>query len=646
MEYHTLHQDQFVKPLDDYLRVATDSPEVAIADIPANINNILARYKAAHDGGVELLVLPELCLTGYSAADLFHNQHVLEQTEQGLTELAAATVQGPAMIVGTPLPHKGLLYNCAAVLAEGRITGIVPKSYLPNYKEFYERRWFASGKNIKGENINIIGSETPFGTDLLFDINRTKVGVEICEDAWAPIPPSSYAALAGAEVIVNLSASNELIGKASYRRQLISDLAARLLCGYVYTSAGQGESVADVIYGGHQIIAEPQGISKERLPHAKEHGPLVYDIDRTYIAHNRFVNTTWAEQAAEARTARTYRTITIKTDKPDDERLLRTINPEPFVPSDSPELQRRCEEIFSYMSMALAQRIKEKDTQAIIIGLSGGLDSTLALLTAVHACDLLGVPYDYIHTLAMPAKASSERTQDNAGMLAGALGTTHKIIPIENFAQQMLGVIGHDKTTEDIAYENTQARIRTTLLMNYANRMYGLVQGTGDMSENALGWCTFNGDHMSMYNPNTSIPKTLVRHLVQWYADHLANKRTKEVLLDILDTPISPELTGHGQISQTTEDIIGPYELNDFFLYHNLRYASRPAKIGYLATAAFNDRYRPDVIAEWLNNFLARHTASQWKRDVMPNGPKIGSVSLSPRGDLRMAPNTSINWWK
>lgn len=646
MEYQPLTAEQFTKPVADYLRVATAAPEVTVADVPANIAASLAAYDEIKTRGAELAVLPELGLTGYTAGDLLHNQYVLEQTVAGLTALASATVDGPALVVGAPLVHEGLLYNCGVVMAEGRIAGVVPKSFLPNYKEFYEYRWFSSGRNVTGQTMQLGESAVPFGTDILFRLNDTTVGVEICEDVFAPVNPGTTAALAGAEVIVNLSASNELVGKADYRRSLLQNFTGRLLCGYVYASAGRGESVADVIYGGHQMVAENGRLSAERRPHSPDHTPLLFDIDRTYLAHDRLVNKTFAEQAADSQQLRSYRTIELSAPRPDDPTLLRRVDAQPFVPSNPETLDERCEDIFLNLATALAQRIRDARSDAIVLGLSGGLDSTLALLTGMYACDLLGKPYSFIHTITMPGQASSERTQDNASLLATAIGTSHRVIPINQLATQLLTAIGHDQTTEDITYENAQARMRTTVLMNYANLVHGFVEGTGDLSESAIGWCTFNGDHMSMFNPNAAVPKTLVSHLVRWYADKRSDPAAQAVLQDILATPISPELTGGGDLSQTTESIVGPYALTDFFTYELLRYGSRPSKIGYLAVQAFEGIYDGSTVAEWLNKYLARFTGSQWKRDVAPNGTKVGSVSVSPRGDLRMAPNTSRNWYK
>ena len=634
---------QFEKPVDDYLRVATASPEVAVADPATNVERIIEAYQNAKARHVELLVCPELSLTGYTAADFFQNQHVVERAEQGLQELAAATEDGPALLVGAPIRHNDVLYNCALMLAGGTIQGVVPKVHLPNAKEFYERRWFTSGKDIENKTVRIGGQEVPFGTDLLWEVNGTKVAAEICEDMFAPISPATHAALAGAQVVANLSASNELIGKADWRKTLIESFSGRTACAYVYCSAGRGESVADVIYGGHQIIAENGHIGTERAPLSDDHSPLIYDIDRTYLQHDRMVDKTWADQANDQK----YRTIGITVPAPEDERLERYVDPAPFVPTNPETLDQRCEELFDYTSHALTQRIREKNSKGIVLGLSGGLDSTLALLIALETTKQLDKPADFIHTVTMPAKASSKRTQDNATLLAEATGTTHKVKPIQELTEMFLDTIEHDRQAEDVAYENTQARTRKEILMNYASKLQGALElGTGDMSEIAIGWCTYNGDHMSMFNPNGGIPKTLVQHLVRWYADNKASNEVKTILYDILDTPISPELTGEGDLSQTTEDIVGPYRLNDFFLFELERRGSRPEKIGYLATRAFAGEYDEPTIATRLEYFLDRYVDAQVKREATPNTTKVGTVSESPRGDLRLAPNIAKGWRK
>lgn len=634
----------FEKPTEDYLRVMTASPEVAIADPAVNTATILAAYAEAKAAQAEILALPELSVTGYSAADLFFSKHVQKNTTDALTALAEATVDGPAMVVGAPLVRDGMLFNCGVMLANGEVAGVVPKTYLPNYNEFYEKRWFTSGGHIKDETITIGEQTVPFGTDLLFEVNDTKVGIEVCEDAFAPIPPSAKHALAGAEVIINLSASNELIGKEAFRRQLIAGHAANFICAYVYASAGRGESNADVVYSGHQMVYELGKKLGEVAPF--DEGTTLIDIDTAYIEHDRLVNKTFADQAVEYAGQQPHRTIPLRVPRPNDDTLQRTVSNEAFKPRSQAELDARCETLFNLMAYPLAQRLREGGSDGIVVGLSGGLDSTLALITATIAAEINGQGNDFIHTITMPGDASSERTQSNASKLAEALGTTHSVMPIGELSTQAMARIGHDTVTEDITYENTQARMRTLLLMNYANMIHGMVEGTGDMSEIAQGWCTYNGDHMSMYNPNTSIPKTLMRDLIIWYADNRADPVVKELLYDIVATPVSPELTGTGDLSQETEELIGPYKLHDFFLTEERRRGSAPEKIGYLATLAFKDEFTPNEIGDWLDSFFGRFTKNQWKREATPNGPKVGTVSLSPRGDLRMAPNTSRTWYK
>lgn len=635
----------FTKPVNDYFRVATASPEVVLGDVATNVVTTLKAYEEAGKAQVELLVLPELSITGYSTADLFQNSHVLEETEKGLIALARATTDGPALLVGAPIRHQGRLYNCAVMLANGRIRGIIPKVRLANYREFYEKRWFSTGRNIMDEAVEIGERQIPFGVNIMFNINNTLVGAEICEDMFAATSPATTTALAGAHLIANLSASNELIGKAAWRKTLISSFTGRTMSAYAYTSAGRGESVADVIYGAHQLISENGRIQTEKEPFSEDTTPLVYDIDRTYLEHDRLVNQTWADEAGEVQEDNDYTVIHIGVAKPSDGKLLRYVDAHPYVPQTTTALNARCAELFSDMAHSLAQRIQDANAQSIVIGLSGGLDSTLALLTAVETCKILGVPNSFIHTVTMPAEASSERTQDNATELANALGTTHKIIPVADLSNTLLASIGHNTTDEDVTFQNVQARMRTTVLMNYANFAHGFVVGTGDMSEIAKGWNTFNGDHMSMFNPNNNVPKTLVSFLVKWFAETEADDTAAKVLFDILDTPISPELTGKGDISQETEDLIGPYDLSDFFMFEHLRYGSRPNKIGFLATEVFKDAYTPEEIAKWLTLFLRMHTGSQWKRNVATDGPKIGSTALSPRGDLRMAPNMGPEWF-
>ena len=626
----------------------TGTPEVAIADPRENANRILDVYSKAKDEQVELLVLPELCITGYTTQDLFYRSHVLKRSNEVLLELAKATNNGPAMAVGMPLEVNGVLYNCAAMLANGEIQGIVPKSYVPNDGVFYEGRWFTSGIDVVGQSVKIAGKEVLFGTDQLFEINGHEVAMEICEDMFAPISPAAYSALAGAKVVVNLSASNEVIGKPDTRRTLVSSSASKLNCAYVYVSAGRGESNADTVYGGHQIISELGRIVKELEPlkDSDENFSLIYDIDCAYITHERIRSKTWGSAANQYRlSAPKYRVAEIKVNTP-TQGLHRRVNPSTYKPTNSISLDKRCEYIFDIMSRGLAKQIRKGRTSALVLGKSGGLDSTLAFLTCIDTCDKLGLPHDFIKAQTMPANASSDRTQNNAEALVKSFGASHRVMPISNISSQAMNLIGHDGLTEDIAFENTHARMRTLLLMNYANSVGGIVVGTGDLSEIFQGWSTFNGDHMSFYNPNAGVPKTLVRSLVGWYAENRATESTRQILQDILDTPISPELTGNGELSQTTEDIIGPYELLDFFNQEENRRGSSPEKIGYLASIAFKDVYEEDIIEKWVDSYFTRFTGTQMKRDVMPNGVKVGQVSGSPRSDLRMAPEVSRDWFR
>ncbi|MBP7807111.1 NAD(+) synthase, partial [Candidatus Saccharibacteria bacterium] len=457
-----LMEPQFEKPTADYFRVMTASPEVAVADPAVNTVTILAHYAEAKAAEAELLALPELCVTGYTTADMFFNKHVRNRTEEALTCLAEATLDGPAMVVGAPLVKDGLLYNCAVMLAKGEIAGVVPKTFLPNYNEFYEKRWFTSGRNVRDTNIKIGQNYAPFGTDLLFDVNGTNVGIEVCEDAFAPIPPSAELALAKAEVIINPSASNELIGKEDFRRRLITGHAANFICAYVYTSAGKGESNADVVYGGHQMIAELGKMLDEVTPFTTD--TAIIDIDTAYIEHDRLKNKTYADQAAEFRQGHAYRTISVDVPTPTEDTLKRIVPKEAFEPQNQAEMDRRCETLFNLMAYPLAQRLLDGGSDGIVLGLSGGLDSTLALLTAQYACQIIGKPNSFIHTVTMPGEASSVRTQSNASKLAESMGTTHHVMPIGDLTQEALEIIGHDTTTEDITYENTQARMRTLLL--------------------------------------------------------------------------------------------------------------------------------------------------------------------------------------
>lgn len=620
-------------PQTDFLRVATATPKVHIANCERNAQEITYLYKEAMGKKVAIVVFPELCITGYSLGDLVQRGDLLRDALKSLMHLARQTYNSQtAMIVGLPIRVNNQLYNCAAVLAGGQVKGLVPKQNMPNYKEFYEQRWYSTWS---GENTTIVidDKKVPFGTRQLFNIADTLVGIEICEDLWMPNPPSQNLALNGALVICNPSASPEIVSKGEYRRQLVASTSARLLAGYVYASAEASESTAEIVMSGHGLIAEGGRLLEERQPFDDEAPRLVVaDIDTAHLKLDRTQNTNFTN-------AHDYEVIQCDGKRTQKD-FVGSVNPMPFVPAGD---SARLDTILNIQAHGLKKRLQNLPAkhQRVILGLSGGLDSTLALLVAVRTAKLLGKPAKKcIHAVTMPSRASSKRTQTNAEKLANALGIAHEIIPIGELAKDQLIALGHDGKKEDIAYENVQARLRTAILFNKANQIGGVVLGTGDLSEIALGWCTYNGDHMSGYNVNASVPKTLVRSLVAHASDQLNNKIAQTILEDILDTPVSPELTGNkAGISQKTEDIIGPYELHDFFLYHFIRWMEPVPKIQYMAQKAFTTKYSKMEIAKWLEVFVTRFYASQWKRQAVPDGPKVGTVSLSPKGDWRMPPD-------
>jgi len=623
-------------PKDDYLRVATASPEVAIGDIATNAERIAELYSQAVAQDVSLVVFPELSITGYSIQDLVGHPSLLGDARRALTELAALTTeQSTVSVVGLPVALQNGIYNCAAVIADGEIKGIVPKQNLPTYNEFYEKRWYqAWDAQTPNTSIKIGDTTVPFGSQQLFTVGGQTVGVEICEDLWVPQQPSIELVANGATVIANPSASPETVAKSAYRRQLVAQTAGRNAVAYVYASADSTESTAEVVMSGHQIISELGTIVAERAPFTPPQRLMIADIDTQHIAHDRQHTSNFPNKFA------------IMPTRTNGERqqstLLRTIDPEPFIPTGSPEaIAERLDTILNIQATGLAMRLKSSHIDKIVLGLSGGLDSTLALMVALRTATQLDIsPAALIHTLTMPSEASTERTQSNAVNLASALGVYNEEIPIATLAADQLTALQHNGD-QDVTYENTQARIRQAMVFNKANQLNGLALGTGDLSEIALGWCTYNGDHMSHYNVNASIPKTLVRSLVRRAAEG-APETARTILGDILDTPVSPELTGDGSgISQETEDLIGPYELHDFFLYHLLRYKEPKAKIGYLAVKAFEGRRTKDEIDQWLDVFMSRFSRNQWKRQAMPDGAKVG-LSLSPKGDWRMAPETAF----
>ena len=625
-----------------FVKVAAVTPKIKVADTKYNGEVICREIKKAAEQGAKVIVLPELCITGYTCSDLFLQEKLLREAKEELLQIAVFCETVDAIVfVGLPFAWDGKLYNVAAAINKGKILGLVPKIYLPNYNEFYEARHFTRGK----ENTELVrlteDAEVLFGTDLLFTCESMpdlKIGVELCEDLWTVQPPSIRHARNGASVIVNLSASNELTGKSAYRRELVKTQSARLLCGYVYASAGEGESTQDVVYSGHNLIAENGTVLKEAVPFSGE--SILSEIDVARIAAERRRMTTFELEESE------YKKVPFSVQKEQVE-LTRPVDPMPFVPSGASDRNARCEEILAIQAHGLKKRLEHTHCKAAVIGISGGLDSTLALLVTVRAFDLLGMDHGQIKAVTMPGFGTTDRTYDNAVKLIQNLGADFIEVDIKDAVNIHFRDIGQDPSVHDVTYENGQARERTQILMDIANKSGGMVIGTGDLSELALGWATYNGDHMSMYAVNASVPKTLVRHLVRYYADTCGNQMLEQVLLDVLDTPVSPELLPpeEGKISQKTEDLVGPYELHDFFLYHMLRQGETPAKVYRLAKLAFQGTYEDAVILKWLKTFYRRFFAQQFKRSCLPDGPKVGSVAVSPRGDLRMPSDACGTIW-
>ncbi len=634
--------------MDNYgfVKVAAAVPQVAVADCARNAERIVALAQQAARRGVELVAFPELAVTGYTCADLFLQPALLDAADEALGEIMRQTRKLPlALIVGLPLRHEDRLYNCAAVVAQGRLLGVVPKSYIPNYAEFYEARWFASGAGIEEERITAAGQEADFGTELTFAVNGAEFGIEICEDLWVASPPSSRLALNGAKLIFNLSASPEGVGKHAYLRELVAQQSARIHTAYVYCSAGFGESSTDLVFAGNGLIAENGTMLAQAARFSLDEQLTVADVDIERLEFERRRNTSFRmrEEAGES--------TVIEMELPDALKasaLDRRVDPMPFVPADEAHRSERCEEIFQIQSHGLARRLAHTGCRCAVVGISGGLDSTLALLVTVRTFDKLGLDRRGILGITMPGFGTTDRTYRNALKLMEGLGVTVREIPIRDACLQHFRDIGLPESDRSAAYENAQARERTQILMDVANMEGGLVIGTGDLSELALGWATYNGDQMSMYGVNASVPKTLVRHLVRWAADTERDGATRATLLDIIDTPVSPELLPadrEGNIAQKTEDLVGPYELHDFFLYNFVRAGFRPAKIAFLAEQAFAGSYDRETIVKWLRVFFRRFFAQQFKRSAMPDGPKVGSVSLSPRGDWRMPSDASAALW-
>lgn len=620
------------------------TPRIKVADPFYNAKEIGKGIEEALRRGAKLIVFPELCLTGYTCGDLFLQEILLTQTMEALAEVRAATEDSDALVfVGMPLVRQHKLYNVAAVLQDGEILAFIPKRYIPSYAEFYETRHFVAG-NLAPESFLYEEKEIPFGTDILFQVDAVRgltVGCEICEDIWAPESPATAHALAGATVIANLSASNETVGKDAYREMLVKSASARQIAGYVYASAGEGESTQDLVFGGHNMIAENGTV----LAQAKrfETGVIYADLDIHRLSHERRRMSTYC---GEEGNLRAHKMVTVHMEE-EETFLERRFSARPFVPDQAQEREKRCDEILSIQSYSLKKRCEHTGCQSAVLGISGGLDSTLALLVTVRAFDLLGLTRDKITSVTMPCFGTTDRTYDNACKLARLLGTTLREVDIKEAVNLHFRDIGQSSDCHDVTYENGQARERTQVLMDIANQTGGLVIGTGDMSELALGWATYNGDHMSMYGVNAGVPKTLVRHLVHYYADTCGDQALKALLLDVLDTPVSPELLPpvDGVISQKTEDLVGPYELHDFFLYYMLRCGFAPAKVYRVACLAFAGVYDESVILKWLKTFYQRFFAQQFKRSCLPDGPKVGSVALSPRGDLRMPSDASAALW-
>ena len=624
-------------------------PSVKIADPTVNVGYILTAITELNDKKVDLAVLPELCVTGYTCADLFHQELLLEAAVSGLQKIADATANmHVTVVVGAPLKYEGALYNCSVVISGGKIRMIVPKTYLPDYNEFYEKRWFVSNDRIKGE---LLGA--PFAKHQLGEVNGVKFGVEICEDLWTPIPPSSHLALAGAEVIVNLSASDDLIGKYAYLKSLVCQQSARCLCAYVYSGAGFGESSTDLVFDGRALIAENGTMLGEGRRWQNAPQSVIVDVDIMALRRDRMHLRSFADCCAIENIGRECPVVdctpeNIEKSSSKDISLYRVVSRTPFVPHTDTEIDERCEEILNIQAAGLAQRLNTTGCKTLVVGISGGLDSTLALLVAVRAFDRMGLDRKGIIGITMPGFGTTGRTHANALAMMEGLGITSREICIDKAVMQHFEDIGQDAAVHDVTYENSQARERTQILMDVANKEGGMVLGTGDLSELALGWATYNGDHMSMYGVNVSIPKTLVKYLVRREANISQSEKTAAALRDIIDTPISPELIpadDKGEITQKTEDLVGPYELHDFFLYYTLRFGFNPRRVYVLALNAFEGVYSSDVIKRWMKTFYRRFFSQQFKRSCLPDGPKVGSVCLSPRGDWRMPSDASSALW-
>jgi NAD+ synthase (glutamine-hydrolysing) len=630
----------------EYIRVAAAVPAVKVADPDYNAKEIAEMAKKAVTYNANVILFPELSVTGYTCADLFNQKTLIQGAEEALVALLEQTKDLDAIIaVGMPVKADNQLFNCAVVFKNGKILGAVPKTYIPNYNEFYEKRWFASSISRISSRVNLCGQSVPFSENILFKDNLSNlcIGIDVCEDLWVNIPPSSYHTLHGANLILNMSASNETIAKNEYRKDIVKVQSAKCITAYAYCSAGQSESTTDVVFSGHAIIAENGAILKENR-FSDEESILYCDIDLEKLMNDRIKFNTYMGK----NNMLDYENIYFDLGYNENDEIERYVDSRPFVPSNREERDKRCKEILNIQSTGLYQRMKKIGSQKSVVGISGGLDSTLALIVTVEAFKKLHLPLKNIIAVTMPGFGTTSRTYNNAVTLMNELGVTLKEISIKDACIQHFKDIEHDMEIHDITYENSQARERTQILMDIANKENGIVVGTGDLSELALGWCTYNGDHMSMYGVNSSIPKTLVRYLVKWYADEETEGDIKIALLDVCDTPVSPELLPpdkEGNIQQFTEKAVGSYDLNDFFLYNMMRNGYEPDKIYYLAKKAFNGEFSDRVILETLKKFYKRFFTQQFKRSCMPDGVKVGSVSLSPRGDWRMPSDASYNLW-
>lgn len=636
-----------------FIRTAAAVPKLKVADCIYNTDEILNIIEEAYKKDVKILAFPELSITSYTCADLFAQTTLIEYAEKSLERIAEFSKDKDMFItVGLPVCCDNQTFNCIAAISKGKILGLIPKTCLPNYSEFYEERWFASSADIISDEVTICGQTVPIGADILFtaeNIKNLTIGIEVCEDLWSPIPPSSYQSIFGATIIINGSASNELATKHEYRRNLVSQQSSRCICGYIYSSAGTGESTQDTVFSGHSMICENGNMLSESKRFLKEGSIIISDIDIELLANDRKKNTSFMTQLRKNEDPVFFRTVKFTLGENSIDDFYRTVKTAPFVPDNNIMLNERCEDIFNIQVTGLSKRITHTNSKALVVGISGGLDSTLALLVAVKACDYIGLDRKCVHGITMPGFGTTDRTYNNALNLMKSLGITLKEISIKDASIQHFKDIGHDINIHDVTYENTQARERTQILMDYANKEYGMVIGTGDLSELALGWATYNGDHMSMYGVNGGIPKTLVRVLVKWVAENeTLGEGAAEILFDVLDTPVSPELLPpdkDGNINQKTEEIVGPYELHDFFLYYVVRFGFTPAKILFLAEKAFNGKYTRETLIKWIKNFYRRFFAQQFKRSCLPDGPKVGTINLSPRGDWRMPSDAVGRIW-